>query len=142
MKLLIRRDQRSGMLGGKIVFMLDVRASLTDDEKANIKKYKLADTQLYSSHERTGPGPLDLLKAGGIMGVAALGAIEMGTRLAFKAMTLQIAVKDLVDGKHIECKDVVELLAVENQIREAAMTFKNVLDAAAQFGGEEVMELA
>lgn len=142
MKLLLRRDQRSGILGGKIVFTLDVRASLTDDEKANIKKYKLADTLLYSSHERTGPGPLDLLKAGGIMGVAALGAIEMGTRLAFKAMTLQIAVKDLVDGKHIECKDVVELLAVENQIREAAMTFKNVLDAAAQFGGEEVMELA
>lgn len=142
MKLLVRRDQRSGMLGGKIVFMLDVRASLTDDEKANIKKYKLSDTMLYSSHERAGASPLDLLRAGGLVGGVALGAIEMGARLAFKAMTIQIAIKDLVDGKHIECKDVVELLAVENQIREAALTFKNVLDAASQFGGEEVMELA
>jgi hypothetical protein len=40
MKLLLRRDQKSGMLGmGKISFTLDVRAELSDDEKENIKKY-------------------------------------------------------------------------------------------------------
>lgn len=38
MKLLLRRDQRSGMLG-KVVFCLDVRADLTDDdEKREILK--------------------------------------------------------------------------------------------------------
>ena len=30
---------------------------------------------------------------------------------------------------------------VEEQIKEAAQTFKNVLEAAASFGGEEVLEL-
>jgi hypothetical protein len=36
-KLLLRRDQRGGLLG-KVVFTLDVRAQLTDAERANIAK--------------------------------------------------------------------------------------------------------
>jgi hypothetical protein len=35
----------------------------------------------------------------------------------------------------------MEMLAVEQQIREAAQTFGSVLRAASQFGGEEVIEL-
>jgi hypothetical protein len=53
-----------------------------------------------------------------------------------------VSVRDLVGGKRIECKDIVEMLAVEEQLREAAKTFKQVLDAAANFGGEEALELA
>jgi hypothetical protein len=33
------------------------------------------------------------------------------------------------------------MLAVEDQFKEAAQTFKSVLQAAATFGGEEVIEL-
>lgn len=40
MKLLLRRDQRAGILG-KQVFSLDVRADITADEKAVMAKYKL-----------------------------------------------------------------------------------------------------
>ncbi|MBK7491804.1 MAG: hypothetical protein IPI17_07265 [Nitrosomonas sp.] len=46
MKLLLRRDQKSGMLG-KIIFTLAVRAELSNEEKTNIKKYKLGETILY-----------------------------------------------------------------------------------------------
>jgi len=42
---------------------------------------------------------------------------------------------------HWDDGEIVEMLAVEEQIREAAQTFKNVLEAAASFGGEEVVEL-
>tara|TARA_R110002051_G_scaffold136214_2_gene208926 strand:+ start:144 stop:518 length:375 start_codon:yes stop_codon:yes gene_type:complete len=124
MKLLLRRDQRSGMMG-KMVFTLDVRADLSADEKERIRKYKLQDTELYASHEITG--------GSGLLGAAS--------RLAYKATTLTLTVKDLEGGKRIEVKDVVELLAIEGQIREAAQTFKDVLDAASHFGGEEVIEL-
>lgn len=124
MKLLIRREQRAGMLG-KMIFTLDVRADLSADEKERIRKYKLQDTELYGSHEITG--------GSGLLGVAS--------RLAWKAVTLNLTVKDLEGGKRIEVKDVVELLAIEEQIREAARTFKAVLDAASHFGGEEVLEL-
>lgn len=127
MKLLLRRDQKSGLIGmGKITFTLAVRAELTDEEKTNIKKYKLGDTMLYERMTLTDKGS-------GLLGVAS--------RLAFKMMNLSVSVNDLSDGKKIDCKDIVEMLAVEDQIREAAQTFKNVLEAAASFGGEEVIEL-
>lgn len=125
MKLLLRRDQRQGMLG-KVVFALEVRAELSPEELANIKKYKLGDTELYASHKLEG--------GSGLLGVAS--------RLAYKAIIIQVTVNDLTNGKRIECKDVIEMLAVEDQIREAAQTFAQVLAAAANFGGEEVLELA
>ena len=127
MKLLLRRDQKSGMLGmGKVAFTLDVRAELTEKEKSNIQKYKLGDTVLYASHEMTEKGS-------GLLGLAS--------RLAFKMMTISVSVNDLQGGKKIDCKDIVEMLAVQDQIKEAAQTFKNVLEAAASFGGEEILEI-
>ena len=124
MKLLLRRDQRGGMLG-KVVFALSVRAEITPQEQANIAKYKLGETVLYASH--------DIIGGSGILGAA--------TRLAYKAMTISVSVNDLSGGKKIDCKEIVEMLAVEDQIKEAAQTFKLVLDAASHFGGEEVLEL-
>lgn len=125
MKLLLRRDQRSGLLG-KIVFTLDVRAELTSDEISRIAKYRLGDTELYSSHEMTDRGS-------GLLGAAS--------RLAWKAVTLKISVNDLANGKRVEAKDVVELLAIEEHILDAAKTFKQILDAASHFGGEEAIEI-
>lgn len=132
MKLILRRDQRQGVIG-KPTFTIDVRASLSDVEKANIKKYKLADTRLYEKREVQGPGFAGSL---GIMGVA-----RWSGHLIAKAMNITLDVKDLESGKRIECKDILEMLAVEEQIREAAATFKAVLDAASHFGGEEAIEL-
>jgi len=124
MKLLLRRDQRPGLLG-KMIFTLDVRADLSADEKERIRKYKLQDTELYASHAITG--------GSGLLGVAS--------RRAWKAVALTLTVRDLENGKRIEVKDVVELLAIEEHIRQAAQTFKDVLEAASHFGGEEVLEL-
>ena len=126
MKLLLRRNQKSGLMGmGKVAFTLDVRADLTPDELSNIKKYKLGDTMLYQSH--------DIVGGKGLLGIAS--------RLAWKAITINISVDDLTKGKHIEIKDIVEMLAVEEHIKDAATTFAAVLAAAATFGGEEIVEL-
>lgn len=134
MKLLLRRDQRSGMLGGKPIFSIDVRAEISDDERAAIQKYKLADTRLYEKFEVPGAsGP------GAYLGV--LGAVGFAARMAARAMNITVDVKDLTGGKRIECKDIVEMLAVEQQLKDAAQTFKSVLDAAKHFGGEEVIEV-
>ena len=125
MKLLLRRDQKSGLIG-KVTFTLAVRAELSDEEKSNIKKYKLGDTMLYERDK--------LIERGsGLLGLAS--------RVAFKMMNISVSVNDLSDGKKIDCKDIIEMLAVEEQIKEAAQTFKSVLEAAATFGGEEVIEL-
>ena len=127
MKLLLRRDQKSGMMGmGKITFTLDVRAELSEEEKSNIKKYKLGETMLYEREKIEG--------GSGLLGVAS--------RFALKMLNVSVSVNDLANGKKIDVKDIVEMLAVEEQIKEAAHTFVAVLHAASTFGGEEVIEIS
>ena len=127
MELLLRRDQKSGMMGmGTITFILEVRARLTAEEQKNISRYKLGKSVLYTKGELVERGS-------GLLGLAS--------RLAFKAMNISVSVDDLSGGKRIECKDIVEMLAVEGQIKEAAATFKQVLETAAHFGGEEVFAI-
>lgn len=127
MKLLLRRSQRGGMLG-KIIFSLDVRASLTDEERSNIKKYKLGDGLLYERKAMNESGRNEYEK--------------LGHALVHRFLNLTISVNDLANGKTIECKDILEMLAAEAQVREAAQNFKQILEAAAHFDGEEVLELA
>lgn len=124
MKLLLRRTQKSGMMG-KVTFTLEVRADISAEEKSNIAKYKLGETILYASH--------DFIEGSGLLGAAS--------KLAFKALTISVTVNDLANGKRIDCKDIVEMLDVENQLKEAAYTFKNILHAATHFGGDEIIEL-
>jgi len=127
MKILLRRDQKSSGLMGGIKFTLAIRAELTEAENSNIQKYRLGDTMLYERERVADPGS-------GFLGAAS--------RLAFRMRNLTVSVNDLSRGKTIEFKDIVEMLAAEDQIKEAGQTFKNVLDAAASFGGETVVELS
>jgi hypothetical protein len=126
MKLLLRRDQKTSMLGGKITFILSVRADLTQDEALAIQRYKLGDTTLYAREK------LQLEDT----------SVAATARFFLKhAMNLTVQVKDLAQGKVIECKDILEMMAAEQQVREAAQAFSAMLQAAKQFGGEEVVEL-
>lgn len=127
MKLLFRRDQRSGMLG-KQIFTLDVRADLSPEEKANIVKYKLGDTYLYQRYD-----PERASEMKGWSGFLASAIVSMHQ--------VEIQVRTLEGGQRIECKSITEMLAVEAIIKEAATNFKAVLEASAKFGGEEVVEV-
>lgn len=127
MKLLLRRDQEtSGMVRKTVTFSLSVRAELSEKEQQNIQKYKLGETVLYARGEL-------IDKGAGLLGLAS--------RVAFKMMNISVSVDDLANGKRVDCKDIMEMLAVEQQIKEAASNFKAVLDAAAHFGGDEVIDL-
>ena len=125
MKLLLRRDQRQGLLG-KVIFTLDVRAQISSEERASIDTYKLGKEILYARNK-------DVPHEEGWKGVGKL--------LVFHALNLTISVNDLVEGKKIECKDILEMLAAEEQIKDAAISFGRVLEAAARFGGEEVLHV-
>jgi hypothetical protein len=124
MKLLLRRDQKKS-LTGKMIFTLDARAELTPEERDAVQKYKMGDTLLYEK--------LRLVERGS-------GLLGFFSRFAFRAQNVRITVNDLVHGKHLECRDIVEMRGVEEQIKEASETFKAVLETAAHFGGEEVIE--
>ncbi len=126
MDLLIRRSERTGAFGGAI-YVLEVRAGMSEQEMAWIQKYKFGPSILYSKKDRPA------VDTGTVTGVGML--------LLHHALNLTVSVNDLVHGKRIECKDIVELLAAEEQIREAAKVFGSVLKAASQFGGEEVIHI-
>lgn len=126
MKLLLRRDQKSGLIGNNITFTLDCRAEISEDEKACIKKYKMGRTILYTKSRLVDRGA---------------GLIGLISRLIHKAKNVEITVHDLANGKHIECKDIVEMRDTEAEIREASQTFKVILEMAKQFGGEEIIEI-
>lgn len=126
MKLLLRRNQKSGMMGG-VTFILDARAQLTPEERSSVDRYKFGKLMLYQRNEVTDRGS-------GLLGAAS--------RFAFKMMNIQVTVDGLVNGSHFEFKDITEMLAVEDQLKEASQTFKAILDAAATFGGEEVVEIS
>ena len=124
MQLILQRSQKSGMIG-KVTFALDARAQLSDDETDYVKTYKMGKEVLYQSYKIADPGS-------GLLGVAS--------RIAMKALNLTITVDSLVKGQHVECKDILEMRAVEGQIKEACGVFKEVLESAAHFEGEEVIE--
>jgi hypothetical protein len=127
MRMLLRRDQRTGgMLGNKAIFVLHVRADIAPEEREAITKYKLGDCALYRREQVR----VEEATAGGF---AKAWVKHM--------LNLTVQVKDLVDGKTIECKDILEMLAVEEQLKEAGEAFVAMLRAAMHFGGEEVLEL-
>ncbi len=121
MKLILHRDQHSGFTGG-IKFTLKAQAKLTDEEAANIRKYKVGKQMLYSNLE------------GGKRGSGLIGMVSRAM------IAIEVTVDDLVRGKEIECKDILEMIAIEGQIKEACENFKAVLDTAAHFGGDEIIE--
>jgi hypothetical protein len=125
MRLLLRRHQRIS-LSGRTVFMLDVRADFSDEEWRNIGRYRLGQEILYTRGEIVDPGS---------------GLLGLTSRLAFAALNSSLSVDDLVEGKRIECIDIVEMMSIEERIKEAAGVLKSVLHVAAHFDGEEIVDL-
>ncbi len=125
MKLLLRRTQHPSVLGPP-TFTLDVRAETTPEDKANIAKYRLGDALLFEKNKLADRGS-------GLLGLI--------TRILFHATNLTISVRDLAEGKRIQCKSIIEMLDMENSVKEAAQNFGAVMHAAAHFGGEEVVPL-
>lgn len=58
---------------------------------------------------------------------------------AMAALRLNVPVRGLERGQHIECKSMEELLAAEDAIMEACENLKKYLDVAATFDGREML---
>ena len=62
-------------------------------------------------------------------------------KLWFTKNRWRITVNDLVRGRKLTAKNVIDMLEIEADLRKAADMFAQVLRAAAWFGGEEIIEL-
>ena len=131
MRLRLRRSQRTaGLMSKTTVFSLEARVDITDEEQQHIQKYKMGQEVLYSK-ERVSPDR---------SGETSIGAFARNIAAAATALTVRI--DDLIKGTKVECKDILEMMAVEEQIVSACKTFQSVLANMAYFDGEEVIELS
>lgn len=131
MKLLIRRNQKTGLLGGA-KYTLYVRAQVTDEEQQLIKKNHLAGELLVYYDKDADKATLAgaMKDAGGLTGV-----------LVRKMRDTALTVAKLIEGTEFKCENVGELLGVEGEVRQATLMLKNYLDVATTFGGEEVLDM-
>ena len=147
MQLKISRSQRSGgMIGGKVIFVLDARTDLSADEQALAKKYGLGKLVVYDSKARRQhqSGAVDQFDdaVGASSATRSLWKSARGlASAAMAALSLRVTVDSLTRGEHVECKDMDELLGAEAAIVEACQNLKTYLDTAQTFDGrEEVIE--
>lgn len=143
MQLKLTRSQRTaGLTGGKIMFGLNARAELSPEEAELVRKYKLGKLVVYDSdarkkHNQSAYGHFDDAAGGGGLWKNARGLASA----AMMALSLRVTVDSLVDGQHIECKELDELLGADAAIRDACQSLKAYLETAVTFDGrEEVVE--
>ena len=134
MQLLLRRSQRTGgLMGGKTIFALNIRAEYSPDERASINKYGLGGEVIYNSQKAT--EHLDRAQQ-------ATGVFKALGFVALAKMNLNVTIASLAKGQYIECKDLAELVGCEEAIRTACKNVRSYLDVAATFdGGEEAVEV-
>ena len=130
MRLRFRRSQRmSGLMSKTTVFTLEARVDISDEDLGYLRKYKMGQEVIYA-RERVASDKSGENTWSGI-----------ARNLAAYATALTIRVDDLIQGTKVECKDILEMMAVEEQIVTACQTFKSILQSMAHFDGEEVIEL-
>lgn len=154
MQLKLQRSQRAGgMMGNKVVFILDARVEPSEEERALIKKYGLGKMNVYDSearkkHQAGAFGHFDNAAGAPVLGASGksiAGSLWSNARglasLAMMSLSLNVTIDGLIAGQHIECKDLDELLAAQLAIVEACRSAKGYLDVATTFDGrEEVLE--
>lgn len=127
-QLKVRRRQNKGFVGG-VGFSIHVIAELSPEATAAVRHYRLGDAVLFQKD-------LGLKLSANILLALWRVLVLWLTRKRWR-----ITVNDLVRGRTLTAKDVIEMLDIEADVRKAAETFAQVLRAAAWFGGEEVIEL-
>lgn len=138
MKLKLRRSQKSGLTGNvtfKLFFIVDLNA----EEKANLTKYKLGKTIVYETPK--GAAAADSFRAAHSAG--SLGGMGRGlaSTLSAKFFDHILSVNDMIQGKEIACKDITEMIASEEQIKDACQNLTRILYMCSHFDGEEVIDI-
>jgi hypothetical protein len=125
LELLLSRSQRPGF--SSITFVLDVRTRLSEDENALVSKYKLGKEILYQKEAVS-----DKLAEQGVYR-------RLLTLFTAKAVGAILTSNDLLKGKTIVCKDILEMMDNEEQLKRAAGGFYAILQVCRGFEGEEVI---
>lgn len=135
MNLKIRRSQQSG-LTGSITFRLLAIVDLDPEENAALHKYKFGKQIVYE----TSKAKASRERADSAYTVRGLYWALFSLFVA-KVRKHIWTVNDLVKGKEITCKSITEMLAAEDEIKEACKGLSRLLFVCRHFDGEEVIAI-
>ncbi len=127
--LKVRRRQTRGWFG-RVGFSIHFIAELSPEARNAVNKYGFGKVILFEKNLKN-----KLFTANPIKLVFRF------LILVFTRSRWQIRVNDLVQGRTIASKDILEMLETEEEIKKATRTFADILRTAAWFGGEELIEL-
>ncbi len=136
MQLKIKRSQReAGLISKTAVFIIDARVVFTANEERNVQRYKLWNEHIYSSESAKKSWiNAELSKDG-----STSGGLKTLTHSILAAFKLNVTVRSIHSGQHIECKNLDELIFAEECIKTACKTLREYLDVASTFNGSEVL---
>lgn len=134
MQLKIQRSQTTTKFRGTPVFQLHAIVDVTPEERSMIGKYGLASNIVYASEQwKNNTATMQAAGAGNV------GLFRGFRAMAASALSLTISVADLINGKHVECKSLDEMLGTEDAIVNGCQVLKGYLEAAVTFDGREVL---
>ena len=152
--LRLKRGERVDRFSA-LLFTLDARIDVSAENRALIEKYKLGNRLIYESanREKYRAKARDRLDDSdhhaspfASPGQQAMGAAKSFWRLgqaavnmAASALALKITVNSLMNGHHIECKDMTEILEAEEALKAARENLKAEIELATSFGGKEIV---
>lgn len=137
MLLKLSRSQRtSGLMSKTVLFMLDARLELNAEEAASVRKYALGSQVIYNS--AASRKHLEAA-ATAVVQETAGSFVRMLASSAMARLSLNITIDSLTKGQHIECKDLDELLAAEEALKQACRSALSYLDIAKTFDGREIV---
>ncbi|MDP4267623.1 MAG: hypothetical protein Q8880_09350 [Bacteroidota bacterium] len=113
MKLLLKKGQDKNILGG-VSFVLEAKVELTPEEMNLVKENKAYREIL-------------LVK-------------QVKIPYSSGIISMDISVSSLMEGQQFRCKDIGEILATEDNIKESCIHFRKVLTAIKNFNKEETFE--
>ena len=127
MQLKLSRSQKTGMTG-KVIFKLHAMALLTPEEEDAVKRYKLHKEVVWS---KVKVDPREAQTALGAIGKLAVGM----------AVNTALTIQDLQQGRAFECKEITEMLAIEQDLKQACEVLVQILTAATYFDGDELIDI-
>lgn len=136
MQLKIKRSQRDGGIISKTaIFIIDARVVFTPEEQRHVDRYRLWNEHIYSSESaKKSWMNAELSKDG-----TTSGGLKTLTHSLLASFKLNVTVRSIYSGQHIECKNLEELIYAEECIKTACVHLREYLDIASTFNGSEIL---
>ncbi len=155
MKLLLKREQTTGKVGG-VQFKLWAKIEVDEDEQALVKRYKIDDSVLIFGPEtkliRVSAflGFLAALVAYFIVGIILPSGLAMALGVVvwagvgywyYNEKREKLFVKDLLHGRAFTCPGIIELAKKEAWLENMAVVIRQVIETSKQWGGTQVNDV-